>query len=227
MAQEEARLLDHDYIGTEHLLLGLAREGEGIGSVALEALKISLTSLRQQIATVIGRGTSPPVAQIPFSRRAKMVLDLSLMEALKLRHDLVGPEHLLLGIVREGEGVAARVLIELGADLERVRTTVMRLLEGAPLIERAPSFASGARTIPVGGARLGWVVSCALCGRERTSLLRFVRGPRELICLECIERAHDCLITTSGREGTLPPFVEGDTPTPTAAEEVLAAFTAA
>ncbi|HEX2193041.1 MAG TPA: Clp protease N-terminal domain-containing protein [Acidimicrobiales bacterium] len=135
LAQEEARLLDHDYIGTEHLLLGLLHEGEGVAAKALEQLGVSLEAVRAQVEEVIGRGASTPDFHIPFTPRAKKVLELSLREGLQLGHDYIGTEHILLGLVREGEGVAAQVLVRLGADLGRVHAQVMDLL-GPPTGER-------------------------------------------------------------------------------------------
>lgn len=137
LAQGEARLLDHNYIGTEHLLLGLIAEGEGVGARALEALDISLPSVRVEIQETIGRGQTPPTEHIPFTRRAKKVLELSLREALQLGHNYIGTEHLLLGLVREGEGVAAQVLGKLGAELDDVRAVVMTTLSGPQAPERA------------------------------------------------------------------------------------------
>jgi ATP-dependent Clp protease ATP-binding subunit ClpA len=131
LAQEEARLLDHNYIGTEHLLLGLINEGEGIAAQALEALGVSLERVRSDVEEIIGRGQAVPAGHIPFTPRAKKVLELSLREALQLGHNYIGTEHILLGLVREGEGVAAQVLEKLGADLERVRQTVIELLPGS------------------------------------------------------------------------------------------------
>ncbi len=130
LAQEEARMLNHNYIGTEHLLLGLIQEGEGVAAKALESLGISLEAVREQVEEIIGRGSSPPTGHIPFTPRAKKVLELSLREALQLGHNYIGTEHILLGLIREGEGVAAQVLMKLGADLERVRNTVVQLLTG-------------------------------------------------------------------------------------------------
>ena len=129
-AQEEARMLNQNYIGTEHLLLGLIREEEGVAAKALQNLGISLFDVRAQVEEIIGRGTSAPVGHIPFTPRAKKVLELSLREALQLGHNYIGTEHILLGLIREGEGVAARVLYNLGADLDRVRNQVIQLLSG-------------------------------------------------------------------------------------------------
>ncbi|MBC7230816.1 MAG: ATP-dependent Clp protease ATP-binding subunit [Actinobacteria bacterium] len=131
LAQEEARMLNHNYIGTEHLLLGLIQEGEGVAAKALESMGISLEAVRSQVEEIIGRGSTAPTGHIPFTPRAKKVLELSLREALQLGHNYIGTEHILLGLIREGEGVAAQVLTKLGADLDRVRNQVVQLLTGA------------------------------------------------------------------------------------------------
>jgi len=141
LAQEEARLLNHNYIGTEHILLGLIHEGEGVAAKALESLGISLEAVRQQVEEIIGQGGSSPSGHIPFTPRAKKVLELSLREALQLGHNYIGTEHILLGLIREGEGVAAQVLVKLGADLSRVRQQVIQLLSGYP----GPSGSGGAQ----------------------------------------------------------------------------------
>jgi len=130
LAQEEARMLNHNYIGTEHILLGLIHEGEGVAAKALESMSISLQAVRDQVTEIIGRGQTPPAGHIPFTPRAKKVLELSLREALQLGHNYIGTEHILLGLIREGEGVAAQVLQKLGADLNRVRQQVIQLLNG-------------------------------------------------------------------------------------------------
>ncbi|MFW5473300.1 ATP-dependent Clp protease ATP-binding subunit [Knoellia sp. CPCC 206450] len=130
LAQEEARLLNHNYIGTEHILLGLIHEGEGVASKALESLGISLDAVREQVQEIIGQGQQAPTGHIPFTPRAKKVLELSLREALQLGHNYIGTEHILLGLIREGEGVAAQVLVKLGADLGRVRQQVIQLISG-------------------------------------------------------------------------------------------------
>jgi ATP-dependent Clp protease ATP-binding subunit ClpC len=130
LAQEEARMLNHNYIGTEHILLGLIHEGEGVAAKALDSLNINLDAVRQQVEEIIGQGQAAPTGHIPFTPRAKKVLELSLREALQLGHNYIGTEHILLGLIREGEGVAAQVLQKLGADLNRVRQTVIQLLSG-------------------------------------------------------------------------------------------------
>jgi ATP-dependent Clp protease ATP-binding subunit ClpC len=127
-AQEEARMLNHNYIGTEHILLGLLREEEGVAARALTSLGVSLEAVRRDVGEIVGRGSEVPRGHIPFTPRAKKVLELSLREALQLGHNYIGTEHILLGLIREGEGIAAQVLQKLGADLNRVRQTVVQLL---------------------------------------------------------------------------------------------------
>jgi ATP-dependent Clp protease ATP-binding subunit ClpC len=151
LAQEEARALDHNYIGTEHVLLALAREGEGVAARALEAMDIRLDALREQVEEIVGRGKEAPSGHIPFTPRAKKVLELSLRESLQLGHDYIGTEHILLGLLREGEGVAVQVLVRLGADLNRVRQQVIQVLGGGRGEAREP----GTRVI--GGPRESWL----------------------------------------------------------------------
>jgi len=141
LAQDEARMLNHNYIGTEHLLLGLIHEGEGVAAKALESLGISLEAVRDQVEEIIGQGQQAPTGHIPFTPRAKKVLELSMREALQINHPYIGTEHILLGLIREGEGVAAQVLIKLGADLNRVRNQVLQLLSGFQGKEAATSGA--------------------------------------------------------------------------------------
>ena len=153
LAQDEARMLNHNYIGTEHLLLGLIHEGEGVAAKALESLGISLEAVREQVEEIIGQGQQAPTGHIPFTPRAKKVLEFSMREALQINHPYIGTEHILLGLIREGEGVAAQVLIKLGADLNRVRNTVLQLLSGYQGKEAAtagapePSQSQAAATI--------------------------------------------------------------------------------
>ncbi len=142
LAQEEARMLSHNYIGTEHILLGLIHEGEGVAAKALESLGISLEAVRAQVEEIIGQGQQAPSGHIPFTPRAKKVLELSLREALQLGHNYIGTEHILLGLIREGEGVAAQVLVKLGADLNSVRQQVIQLLSGFQGKETASAGAS-------------------------------------------------------------------------------------
>jgi ATP-dependent Clp protease ATP-binding subunit ClpA len=128
LSQEEARLLNHNYIGTEHILLGLVHEDEGIAAGALESLNIRLNAVRREVEEIIGQGGSPPSEHIPFTPRAKKVLELSLREAIQLGHNYIGTEHILLGLLREGEGVACQVLVKLGANLPQVRARVLQLV---------------------------------------------------------------------------------------------------
>ncbi|HEX7099392.1 MAG TPA: ATP-dependent Clp protease ATP-binding subunit [Acidimicrobiia bacterium] len=155
LAQEEARSLNHNYIGTEHILLGLLNEGEGIAAKALESLGIGLDSVRDEVVKIIGPGQQSPTGHIPFTPRAKKVLELSLREALQLGHNYIGTEHILLGLIREGEGVAAQVLQQLGAELQKVRQSVIQLLSGPGTSEDQPSSSAGS---PAGAG-----------GRESTS----------------------------------------------------------
>ncbi len=165
LAQEEARLLNHNYIGTEHILLGLIHEGEGVAAKALESLGISLEAVRNQVEEIIGQGGSSPSGHIPFTPRAKKVLELSLREALQLGHNYIGTEHILLGLIREGEGVAAQVLVKLGADLSRVRQQVIQLLSGYSGKE-ATSGAPSSENQPTGSLVLDQF------GRNLTQLAR-------------------------------------------------------
>jgi ATP-dependent Clp protease ATP-binding subunit ClpC len=128
LSQEEARLLNHNYIGTEHILLGLVHEDEGVAARALRSLDVRLDAVRGEVEEIIGQGGSPPSDHIPFTPRAKKVLELSLREAIQLGHNYIGTEHILLGLVREGEGVACEVLVKLGADLPKVRARVLQLV---------------------------------------------------------------------------------------------------
>ena len=143
LAQEEARMLNHNYIGTEHILLGLIHEGEGVAAKSLESLGISLEGVRSQVEEIIGQGQQAPSGHIPFTPRAKKVLELSLREALQLGHNYIGTEHILLGLIREGEGVAAQVLVKLGAELTRVRQQVIQLLSGYQGKETAEAGTGG------------------------------------------------------------------------------------
>ena len=156
LAQEEARMLNHNYIGTEHILLGLIHEGEGVAAKALESLGISLDAVRQQVEEIIGQGQQAPSGHIPFTPRTKKVLELALRESQQLGHNYIGTEHILLGLIREGDGVAAQVLVKLGADLNRVRQQVLQLLHGRSAEEPVParSAARELRLLPAVKTRL-------------------------------------------------------------------------
>ncbi|HYY76385.1 MAG TPA: Clp protease N-terminal domain-containing protein, partial [Gaiellaceae bacterium] len=125
LAQDEARALKHNYIGTEHILLGLLREEEGLAARVLESLDITVEEVRAQVARIVGQGDEVTTGQIPFTPRAKKVLELALREALSLGHNYIGTEHILLGLLREGEGVAAQVLMKIGLDMQKIRQTVL------------------------------------------------------------------------------------------------------
>ncbi len=190
LAQEEARLLNHSFIGTEHILLGLIHEGDGVAARALAQMEISLEAARELVEETIGLSGTAPVGSPPFTPRAKKVLELSLREALQLGHNYIGTEHMLLGLVREGEGVAAQVLVGLGADLPRVRQTVIQLLPGAAgsaaasteehgdLLSRRRLSRSGR-----GGARL---IACSFCGRRPPDTGQLISGSDAFICEHCV-----------------------------------------
>jgi ATP-dependent Clp protease ATP-binding subunit ClpC len=167
LAQEEARMLNHNYIGTEHMLLGLIHEGEGVAAKALESLGISLEAVRQQVEEIIGRGQQAPSGHIPFTPRAKKVLELSLRESLQLGHNYIGTEHILLGLIREGDGVAAQALVRLGGDLNRVRQQVVQLLHGYQVAqETSPGSTPVPASSPTPPLALGQI------GRNLTGLAR-------------------------------------------------------
>jgi ATP-dependent Clp protease ATP-binding subunit ClpA len=156
LAQEEARMLDHNYIGTEHILLGLMHEGEGIAARALTSLDISLEAVRRLVEEIIGRGQQAPSGHIPFTPRAKKVLELSLREALQLGHNYIGTEHILLGLFREGEGVGVQVLVRLGADPNRARQQVVHLVRGDKGAQRTRIVATG-ESVRLRGPGEHWV----------------------------------------------------------------------
>ncbi|HEX3615293.1 MAG TPA: Clp protease N-terminal domain-containing protein, partial [Solirubrobacteraceae bacterium] len=149
LAQEEARTLKHNYIGTEHILLGLLREEEGLAARVLESLEITVERVRAQVVRIVGSGEEVTSGQIPFTPRAKKVLELALREALSLGHNYIGTEHILLGLVRENEGVAARILLDFDADSEKIRNEVIRMLSGPGGRQRSGSGSGG------GGAAAG------------------------------------------------------------------------
>jgi ATP-dependent Clp protease ATP-binding subunit ClpC len=172
LAQDEARLLRHNYIGTEHLLLGLLREEEGLAARVLEELGVTLAAVRSQVERIVGLGDEvATTGQIPFTPRAKKVLELGLREAVAHKHDYIGTEHILLGVVREGEGVAVRILRELGADEERVRTAVIRLLSGprGEYEHAVDTFAAADRLAEIcaGWLREGWEIRSITVQRRR------------------------------------------------------------
>jgi ATP-dependent Clp protease ATP-binding subunit ClpC len=139
LAQDEARALKHNYIGTEHILLGLLREEQGLAARVLESLDVTVEDVRAQVALIVGQGDDVPTDQIPFTPRATKVLELALREALSLGHDYIGTEHILLGLVRENQGVVARILLDFDADAEKIRDEIIRLLSGGGPIPRRPA----------------------------------------------------------------------------------------
>ena len=237
LAQEEARLLNHNYIGTEHILLGLIHEGEGVAANALESLDVSLEAVRVQVEDIIGHGGSAPSGHIPFTPRAKKVLELSLREALQLGHNYIGTEHVLLGLIREGEGVAAQVLVRLGADLSRVRQRVIQILSGLgteaqtmghevlPQPERSVARSAGIFRPAV---RSESAPQCSFCRRDLAGAEHYATGLHATICSECITAAHTALATTADEQTVLilPPRTVGSPPPddPGAAGKIAAAF---
>jgi ATP-dependent Clp protease ATP-binding subunit ClpC len=182
IAQEEARLLQHDYIGTEHILLGLIREGESAGARALASLGVSLPAARSEVERMIGQRESPPTGHIPFTPRAKKVLELSLREALALGHNYIGGEHILLGLIREGEGIAAQVLVKLGADLQSTREKVLQVVgDPTATVETGEQVSPTERTATPG----------ARCPQCRTPLAGTVEavplqaGDRSFVVVHC------------------------------------------
>ena len=194
LAQEEARLLSHNYLGTEHILLGLLHEGEGVACRTLQSLGIDLEASRARVGEIIGRGGASPSGHTPFTPRAKKVLEMSLREALQLGDNYIGTEHILLALIREGEGVAAQVLVGLGADLSIVRDRVVSVRTGhsgeaaarACVEERTvrlPARGTGAEIQPV----------CSFCGRDLWEAARYLQGEGAAICDECITAASSAL----------------------------------
>jgi hypothetical protein len=218
LAQEEARLLNHNYIGTEHILLGIIHEGDGIAATALESLGISLPAARAEVEEVIGHGGEAPSGHIPFTPRAKKVLELSLREALQLGHNYIGTEHILLGLVREGEGVAAQVLVKLGAELSLVRQQVIALVSGKPL----PSV----RPAPVRAEPQGATV-CAFCGRDVWDVEHYVAGNAAVICEQCLILGRTVVEAARktghpvGQPLFLPPRVFGDAPSDQSTADIV------
>jgi len=177
LAQEEARLLNHNYIGTEHILLGLIHESEGIAARALTALDISLEAVRGEVTEIVGQGQSAPTGHIPFTPRAKKVLELSLREALQFGHNYIGTEHILLGLIREGEGVAAQVLVKLGAGFDRVRQQVVQLLADASALQAEQVAGTATGTTPQQAMAIG---GPGLYQQEPAELVRVVPLAREV-----------------------------------------------
>ncbi len=236
LAQAEAQLLGHGFIGTEHVLLGLVAEHDGVAAKALERLDITIDAVRDEVramVTVSGAATGSP----PFTPRAKKVLELALREALDLGHNYIGTEHLLLGIVREGEGVAATVLVRLGAEPGQVRSGVLELLGGysggatrpegpaaEDLVRRSARLARGA----VGRLRRSPAArTCSFCGRDLWEAGRHVTSGKATICEGCVATAAGVLEhgeAASDEELPFPPRVFGTAPDDAAVDEIVAAF---
>jgi hypothetical protein len=197
LAQEEARLLNHGFIGTEHILLGLIHEGEGVAARALRELDITLPAVRAKVEETIGLPGTAPSGSPPFTPRAKKVLELALREALQLGHSYIGTEHLLLGVVREGEGVAAQALVSLGVDLDRVRQEVIQLLSGH---EGTRPVGPEASIFPFRGGGPGrpGLVACSFCGLRPPESGRLISGDNAFMCERCIRQWSDRLATKWG-----------------------------
>jgi ATP-dependent Clp protease ATP-binding subunit ClpC len=204
-AQKEARLLDHNYIGTEHILLGLLREGEGQAARTLASLGVSLEAVRTQVEEIIGRGDSIPSGHIPFTPRAKKVLELSLREARWGGDEHIGSDHILLGLVREGEGVAAQVLVKLGAGLSEVRRAIISARAGKETDQPVTSVRERLAAV-LSRAKAGKPssdLSCSFCGKHQDQVAKLVAGPGVHICDECIRLCQEIL-----DEGAPPPEEE-------------------
>jgi hypothetical protein len=211
-AQEEAVLLHHNFLGTEHILLGLVREGEGPAARALASLGITLDATRESVRQTIGPAGSAPSGSPPFTPRSKKVLELSLREALQLGHNYIGTEHLLLGLVREGEGVAVQVLQALGASPERVRERVVEIV-GNPPGSTVEGAVSPIEPHPTGGPRL---VRCSFCGRLPPEAGRLMAGIDAFICEACADQCRSAFQRLGGGQQThsmSPLFATGGEPT--------------
>ena len=217
LAQEESRRLDHNYIGTEHLLLGVLAEDESVGARVLTGLGVSLDAARAEVEEIIGRGDTPAAGHVPFTPRAKKVLEMALREALTLGHNYIGTEHILLGLIREGEGVAAQVLVKLGAALGPAREGVVALLAGDEgLGGRRSGGGESAETVVLSSLRtenqrlrqevdrlrtaLGRLGAggeaerkCSFCGKLEEAVAKLVAGPGVYICDECIVQCNEIL----------------------------------
>jgi hypothetical protein len=185
LSQEEARRLNHNYIGTEHLLLGLIREEDSIAARAIASFHVSLADVRSKVEGIVGRGGTSPSGHIPFTPRAKKVLELALREALALQHNYIGTEHMLLGVIREGEGVAAQVLRELDVDLVAVRQRVVELLSGYT----RPSEVEGTLANPIPSRTGPKPAECGFCGTPSPECGTLYTGTSgALICEHCLDR---------------------------------------
>jgi hypothetical protein len=208
LAQEEARLLAHNYIGTEHVLLGLLREGTGIGARALASFDITLEAARNEVGLRVETGGQAPSGHIPFTPRSKKVLEYALREALGLGHNYIGTEHILLGLVREGEGVGAQALVALGADLAPVRARVIELVGAADPGDAVPAPPA---VLPVPGGS-GSAQVCVVCGRDLWDADRYIVTTRLAICDACVRSAQRALDASADRAIPMAPRGFGDPP---------------
>ena len=245
LAQEESRLLNHGFIGTEHILLGLLNEHDGVAAQALKQLGVSLEVVREKVEQVVGVSPIVPTGSPPFTPRAKKVLELSLREALQLHHNYIGTEHLLLGLVREGEGVGAQVLVGLGVELARVRQQVTQLFSDYPndevvgadpgssryqnIIARVPRgrwMSSASATLSAGGGAVGRGV-CSFCRRDLWEVGRHVSAGAVAICEDCVATATVALEhgeVAPGGEVVFPPRLFGAAPDENALDAVVSAI---
>jgi hypothetical protein len=224
LAQEEARGLDHNYIGTEHILLGVLGVPEGLGCRALQSLGASRDRMRERIIEVVERGSGPATGHIPFTADAKGVLEHSLREALQLGHNYIGTEHILLGLVRAGDdNIASQVLLELGIEHSRVRLAVVELLTDRP---SAPASGVVLQSASPAAARQ---TTCSFCGVDLWDSRYYVVGARALMCENCIEDSRAAVESATKRGAEpgalhLPPRVSGDPPDDHAVGEIVDAF---
>jgi ATP-dependent Clp protease ATP-binding subunit ClpC len=207
LAQEEARLLNHGFIGTEHILLGLLHERNGIAAQALSRMDVTLEAVREKVEELVGPTGAVPTGSPPFTPRAKKVLELSLREALQLGHNYIGTEHLLLGIVREGEGAGAQVLVSLGADQLRVRQSVIQLLadtvdpESGALREPVEMTSGSWTSRAAVGFRRSRIAQCSFCGRRPPESGRLIAGQDAHICEHCVHQWSDELSEDESADG--------------------------
>ena len=213
LAQMEADLLNHSHIGTEHLLLGLIREENGVAAKALEQVGMTLDAVRDKVEEIVGTAGMPAVGSRPFTSRAKKVLELSLREALQLNHEYIGTEHILLGLVREGEGVAAQVLVSLGASLEETREAVLALLSGQPTEEGIPPLHGSplGRQFPilvrpraraaVGFRKTDAPIACSFCGRQPPDTGQLFSSDDASVCEHCVRQWSEQLPEGKDQQG--------------------------
>ncbi len=213
LAQEEAVLLNHSFIGTEHILLGLIHEGDGVAAQALALVGITLEDVRREVEETIGLSGGPPVGSPPFTPRAKKVLELSYRESLQLGHNYIGTEHLLLGLLSEGQGVAAQVLVSLGAELEETREKVLVLL-GLPADAPRPGPASLrfrrqvsppsrlGENAAIGIRRRRGIATCSFCGRQPPETGQLFTGDGASICEHCVRLWSEQIEGDEGADGT-------------------------